>query len=222
MSDLDPMDNAAAPEATPAPAPDIVRQSSESSDAPAAEQAAPAGEPEIEDLLKEFDHWTADNGPPAPRYDLPAPTKDQETIALHNWAMQVETERQQAKHDRDTLAAIASVRGRHTAEEYPDAMIAGWLEDQARANPALQAAWEDRDRNPRSWSQALARLGVNFERIATTRPDPQATEDRALVTAAVRGTTKAPPPAETDASYRRRVERMSDAEFNRMRDEMIG
>lgn len=195
----------------------------------------PQGGDDLDDLLAEFDTGTAaDDGtePPVeapapapaapPRYEIPPASKEHENIALHNWAMSVESERQHAREVQDTLTAIRSVRGEMAAEMYPDSMIAGWLTEQAQANPAVQAAWQNRGADPKTFQRTLDRLGRDFQKTFGVLPDANATEDRAAVTAAVRGASKAAPPDDNGAAYARRVSRMSDAEYRKHIEETHG
>lgn len=126
-----------------------------------------------------------------------------------------------ARDNKDADLAVAHVRG--DAAEFSPSMVRGWLQEQAANDPKVAEAWAQRYENPQAYAQTVERLGRKFhaEHVLIGRVDPAATADRAIVAASVRG-AGTPPPAETDGAYRARVARMSDAEFQRLREEAIG
>lgn len=201
-------------------------------DAPAA--AAPAETPapaapqrdDLDDLLAEYDSAPPaapqPDAAPAPPERLTAPQPDADTSELTTEALQLLREHhareRMARDDKDADLAVAHVRG--DASDFAPSMVRGWLQEQAANDPKVAEAWANRYANPQGYAQTVERLARRFHaEHVSIRPDPAATADRAMVAASVRG-AGTPPPAETDAGYRARVARMSDAELRQEWDRL--
>lgn len=207
---------------------------------PPAESPASASD-DIETLLQEYDSSGVSSGerpdevaPEPPRTSSDDDVQrllmegEQQKAVLQELLFQqnMHAQRQQEHDDFNALMkeAIKATQGLPLPGEKGD-FERRWLMAEYQLNADFKEAWDQRydsDSANARCASVMKRALKSLAGVAKNAPDPVATEDRALVTAAVRGGTNAPPPAETDASYRRRVERMTDAEFNRMRDEMIG
>ena len=98
---------------------------------------------------------------------------------------------------RDLTDLVSTVRGDLPADVFEDVDVESWIDAQARRNPALQKAWENRHDNPAKF-KSLAK-GLQQEFAKKNRKflgiDDKATEDKELVAHAVRGGSK-PAPAE--------------------------
>lgn len=194
----------------------------------------PAASPrdDLDDLLADY----ASQSPakpeavpgPSPEPERPErltdPSQVPDNSELTTEALQVLREhhvRERMERDgKDADLAVAHVRG--DASDFAPSMVRGWLQEQAANDPKVADAWANRYENPQAYAQTVERLARRFHaEHVSIRIDPAATTDRAMVAASVRG-AGAPPPAETDAAYRARVSRMSDAEFQRLREEAIG
>ncbi len=218
MADIDPnappTDAAPAAAAAPSPAPAadnfdvdaLVAQYDAATAAPAATAPAAQAEPtappvaSVQDLLA-----NGSNGAPAG-----------DTLAMMNWMLAVESERQEARDNRDGAVAISHIRGDIDASIYTDAMVGAWVTEIAKTDAKVQRAWENRYQDPKGYERAVVALGRRFAKEHGQFPDRQATEDRELVTAAVRGSGSPPPPL-TQHEEQRRWARMSNAEFERER-----
>lgn len=196
---------------------EIDTQQTETPTAIAPSEQAPAAQPSVEaddfdDLLSEFrDAPTAPT--PAQPPAAPAVRPDATNLELLNIVSNIEARHRQERDTADTLSAIKTIRGEIAPAVYSDAMIATWISGISQSEPQVQEAWEKRFTDPKGYERAVTKLAQRFAKEHGKLPDPHATEDRELVSASMRaGAGKAPPP-ETDASYGRRVARMSDAEL---------
>lgn len=116
-------------------------------------------------------------------------------------------------HRIDMNETIKKVRGELDSTLFDDTLVEAWLDAQARADSRLSNAWVNRHANPKAFEKVVEGLGRTFVKKYGNLPDKAATEDRAVVTAAVRGaSTKAPEGAAPDFS------KMSDAEFQKAKD----
>lgn len=103
------------------------------------------------------------------------------------------TEQQRVRFQQDMQTTVKKVRGDLPEELFDDALVEAWLDKRARDNPALSQAWTQRHENPRQFQKIVDALGRDFHKKYGNLPDKKATEDREVVTAAVRGaSTKAP------------------------------
>lgn len=98
---------------------------------------------------------------------------------------------------RDLNDLVTNVRGDLPADVFEDVDVESWLDAQARRNPALQKAWENRHEAPAKFKSVVS--GLQREFAKKNRKflgiDDKATEDKELVAHAVRGGSK-PAPAE--------------------------
>ena len=96
-----------------------------------------------------------------------------------------------SKADMD--ATINAIRGDLDPEVFDDVFVEAWLNAQATTDPRLATAWTNRQNNPKQFAKVKAELGRNFSKKFTSLPNKEATDDREVVAAAVRGaSTKAP------------------------------
>jgi hypothetical protein len=149
-----------------------------------------------------------DAQPQQPQHTLPAPTHSQEVLAMMNYLLGIERDRQTERDRADEVMAINSIRGDIGKEVYSDDMVAGWINGIAKSDERVQSAWKNRHAEPEKYQRVVASLGRRFrsEQVGNL-PDRDATADRAAVTAAVRGaSTRQPEAKPPDFS------RMSDAE----------
>ena len=176
--------------------------------------AAPAGtEPsarnddgDLDTLLSQWDQPASkpsDTAPPATAAPAADTVKDAsaEVLAARD---EIRTERFQ----RDMNATIKDVRGDLPADLYDDDMVQSWIDAQARKDPRLAAAWVNRNADPKKFGQVKTALGKEFAKRYGRIPDQGATEDRAAVTAAVRGSSQRAPEAKAP-----NYAEMSNAEF---------
>lgn len=114
--------------------------------------------------------------------------------------------------ERDFKEAITPVikriRGDIPEDVLADDEVQDLVDGRAKRDPRLQQAWLNRASNPGAWSKIEKALNQELAKKFSKLPDPDATEDRAAVTAAVRGASQKAP-AETPPNYGA----MTDAEF---------
>jgi len=115
----------------------------------------------------------------------------------------------------DLQRLVKEVKG---DSDFDDDIIEGWIDAQARRDSRLQRAWLEREANPKAFQQISKQLGKEFAKRTARKTDPQATEDREAVAAAVRGssTNRAPESAPPDFS------RMGSAEYRNAVREKYG
>jgi hypothetical protein len=116
------------------------------------------------------------------------------------------------EYERDLSATVANVRGDLDKNVFPDKIVRAWLDAEVREDEVLKNVWLNRAQDPRMWQAAERNLIKQFHQEAARRVDPQVTEDRAMVAAAIRGAS-APAQTEPPPNY----SRLSNHE---MRDEM--
>ena len=99
---------------------------------------------------------------------------------------------------RDLDGLVSSVRGDLPADVFDDVEVESWLDAQARRNPQLQKAWENRHESPAKFKSVVKGLQQEFAKRHRKYLgiDDKATEDKELVAHAVRGGSK-PVPADT-------------------------
>lgn len=143
--------------------------------------------------------------------------------ALGDMAKEIRRERD----TRDTSAAIEAIRGDVSAEIYPDSMVAGWVTDQAKADPKVQAAWINRYKEPRAYDAAVAKLSRAFWKERGRQLDDYAAakgeqENRAAVNAFMLRSSTARPPEMSDRDYGRKLSGMSDGDFEKEKSKLMG
>jgi hypothetical protein len=116
------------------------------------------------------------------------------------------------EYERDLNATVANVRGNLDKNVFPDKIVRAWLDAEVREDEGLKNVWLNRAQDPRMWQAAERNLIKQFRQEAAQRADPELTEDRAMVAAAIRGAS-APAQTESAPNY----SRLSNPE---MRDEM--
>ena len=154
---------------------------------------------DLDTLLKEFETGTK------PKVESPKTDDD----PLRQWAMQKMSEEQRTLETKDEKEAISFVKG--TAND-PDWAVWGFMNDMARNDPRIANAWSKRHENPSAWKSAQKILQKAYQTEVSNRVDPQATQDRETVVAAVRGASSTKPEPEKTFNESA-VRRMSHAEL---------
>lgn len=127
---------------------------------------------------------------------------------------------QQEKADFEEVMSEASdyLEGMPVAEDFAKR----WFLSEYQLNPMLKEAWDHRRDSGQHQAHAVSvvrRMLKQMHKSAANTPDPHASEDRALVNAAMRGASRVAP-AESGESYAKRVSRMSSAEFQAEREKL--
>lgn len=134
---------------------------------------------------------------------------------LEEFAASIESERSAAREKEeaqkvfDQAAQIAS----EVAPWLPSEMAKAWMLNEVATNGDLAQAWSERHASPEHAliaERRISRTLQKFRSYAKSLPDPKASNDRELVTFAVKGANGKPPP-ERPPNYNA----MSDSEFDR-------
>lgn len=200
--------------------------------------AAPPSEKSLDELLAEFEAsvTTSDQSK-----RLAEPTEDQghlhdlesaqqETMrAIEGMqgelaAMHAERRLQSDRADFDNIVKIANEKYADQLRFLPEGYTRQWLVNEAMLNPELAAAFDNRYSGPealaaadRAVDRAISKMSDEIRKL----PDPDLTADRDAVEAFILKHARASDPApEDDATYRRRVSRMSNAEFEQHKREI--
>lgn len=163
---------------------------------------APAAD--LESILAEFDQGTKAAPQPAPQQPAQAVPPD----ALKRIELLEKTLAE--KDSQDALKpVIEAIRGELPKDVLSNEEVLDLIDGRAKRDPRIQRAWMDRANNPGAWSKIQKGLAKELSKKFSKLPDPNATEDREAVTAAVRGASgKAP--EEKAPNYGA----MTQAEFN--------
>jgi hypothetical protein len=178
--------------------------------APAQPDAAVEGAQTTDELASFFKEYEEKVGQPQPQ---PTPeVKPAQADAPPPWAADIIAKHQQIEAvttKREVEDLLKTVKGDLDVAQFA---VRGWIDQKADEDPRIKRIFEQRHVNPAAFMQMADRMQKQFRKeaaaFAKSRVDEGATEDKAAVTAAVRGaSTKAPddkPP---------NVSRMTDAEF---------
>ena len=173
---------------------------------PSAEESSAPDEPGLDELLTQFNEATASQPDSTPEPAKTETTPEIDSVANEVRQLREEQRAQQFQADLDN--AIKQVRGDLDPDFFDDAFVESYMDAEAKRNPKFAQAWANRNTNKRGFESVLGAVHRKMAKHATSRPDPNATEDRAAVTAAVTGATdKAPESPAPDLSG------MSDAEL---------
>lgn len=111
---------------------------------------------------------------------------------------------------------VNNVRGNLDKTQIRDDLVQAWLDTKVREDQALQQAWIGRAENPQMWKAAERNLKSLFHKDFSRQViDVQATEDRMMVTAAIRGAS-APAQAEPPPNYARMSDSDLRAEYQKL------
>lgn len=161
---------------------------------------------DLDALLAEFSAGTAQPAKTVTKPDTQTTTAA--TTAPDKRLDAIEERLRTEQMQRDLAPVVSKIKAAMPAEILDDAEVEDWLEGRARRDPRLAQAWQNRHQNPEAWGKVVDALGQQMAKKFAKVPDKGATEDRAAVTAAVRGaSTVAPVGKAPDYS------RMSPREF---------
>lgn len=175
-------------------------------------EAVPEGndaqEDDLESLLSEYDGGSAPEKPEQGDDDK----VDLETV--HKELTEWRKEKARDEYQRDISGVVKGVRGDLDPEAFDDVLVEAWIDAEARKDPRLAKAWQDRKANPRQFDKVVSQLGRSFRKKFAQLPDRNLTEDREAVANAVRGASKQSPTNHDDIDTKK-VAQMSDADFEK-------
>ncbi len=169
---------------------------------------------DLDSILKEFDTATK---PAADSKPEQQPGAEADIKLLAEQVKGFVSEANAIRYRQDMDKTIADIRGDLDPDFADNDFVEAWLDAQARKDPRLAQAWVNRNANPKQFDKVKAELGKALKGKFSKLPDRQATDDRAAVTAAVRGASNRAP--ETKAPD---LSRLTDAEFQREKEKMFG
>lgn len=146
---------------------------------------------DLDTLLAQFNQETTKPTPVSPPVEQqqtkPAPAQDPNLArVLH-------------RIERDDISSLVKeVKG---DLDHDDEMVEAWIDTRARKDVRLQRAWLERDVNPQAFQRIAKELGREFAKRNSRKIDPQATEDREAVAAAVRGASSNRAPESAPPNY---------------------
>lgn len=149
-----------------------------------------------------------------PKDAEPAEQQNNDRLSqLEDFAAGIEAERTAArnKEEAEKVFQRAAEVTAEVAPWLPPEMARAWLLNEVATDGDLQQAWNERHASPEHAMRAERQVNRALRKLhnyAKSLPDPKATNDRELVTAAVRGAAVKPPP-ERAPDYKS----MTDAEF---------
>lgn len=116
------------------------------------------------------------------------------------------------RNTEDLARAINDIKGNSDVKDY---VVEGWINAEARTNPRINDIWSNRDSDPQAARKLISSLKSKFAKEQTQKSDPNATEDRAVVAAAVRNASSNRAPEEkppdfaglTDGEFRQQVKK---------------
>jgi hypothetical protein len=99
-----------------------------------------------------------------------------------------------AKDDADTESLVREIRGDFDTSVFPDKRVRAFIIEEALESPEFHRIFQERASNRKAYEGLRRHLRREFAKMANARPDPNLTEDREAVAAAVRGasTTELP------------------------------
>src|SRR5680860_22929 len=174
---------------------------------------------DLDSLLAEYDATAPSGEDAAPVADRPAveATGKDVNADLHEWALDVETERLTRRENEETASVMAEGRAAIAdLDSLPQDFADKWLRNEYLLDAELQQAWDGRHESDvanrvykATIRRAMNKMFAQAEREQSRIAGRSATEDKnSIVAAMVRGASRTAP-AETPPSY----SNVSDGEF---------
>lgn len=166
--------------------------STETPAAPVVEGNGAQAPTDYDSVMAEFDQINRKSDTPSP-----APAAQQPAAAVPPDALkrieQLERSLAEQKTAQDIKPVISNIRGDIPENVLSNEEVLDLIDGRARRDPRLQKAWLEREANPGTWKKIEKALGQELSKKFSKLPDPNATEDREAVTAAVRGASSRAP-----------------------------
>ena len=178
---------------------------------PAEDQGAQDEGDDLGKLLTEFDEGVAPQVPEQKADHKPADTAEDVDAKIEAAMARLRAQEQSAS---DFNAVVKAVKADDLAG-LSDTLVRGWIEERARSDDRLIAAWNGRSKNPAAWNAVVNSLGKEFRKElgAVGKVDDDQTQTIESVTAAVRGSSTKAPDYEKPPDFGS----MSDAEIAAMK-----
>lgn len=167
---------------------------------------------DLDSLLSEFTQATA----------KPAPVPEQKTETTVppdavRRLEQLESKLAEKDFKEEINPVLERIRGDIPKDVFSNEEVLDLIDGRAKRDPRLQKAWLERAGNPGAWSKIEKALGQELSKKFSKLPDPNATEDRETVAAAVRGASQRAPEGKPP-----NFSNMTEGEFRKTRKELYG
>ena len=159
----------------------------------------------LEDLLKEFDQQ--------PTTAPPKPDSTIERLApLISWAADEMKSKTVQALNKDLDDAVSFLTDAEGLKETPKRFARGYLEAYAVENPAVQTAFQEREKNPEAWKQTLGQVKDAFVKDGSAFKGGSPRSDLEAAVASVRGSSATPPPVTQKTAVE--LQAMSDVAYD--------
>lgn len=180
--------------------------------------------PDLDALLERWDQEVGDEDTPDNEADTAAETDSADTSAdssqddprldaLVKWAHEREAADHMRQEQEDLGALVESTKealpGNATVTEDE---IEAFFYREYRTNPAFAHAWQNRHDDPVTYRNTARSAIRQYADHVKSKPDPDATADRAAVESAVHAAASGPAPRSEPSEAD--IKKMSDKEFN--------
>jgi len=153
---------------------------------PAVEESSARDEGEdLDALLNQFDESIKE-----PAQSTPEPAVDNEILTK---VQQLEQQLSDQQFRTDMVKVVETVRGDLDPNVFDDTTIEALIDAEARKQPKLKAAWDNRHNDPSGFNKVVSALGNELNKRFSAMPDAAATEDHEAVANAVRGASNKAP-----------------------------
>lgn len=117
-----------------------------------------------------------------------------------------------AKTSDDMNAAVKAVA--EQVEKMPERVIRGLLKDEYDTNPAFKQVWDNRDKNPAVFNQALGLIAKQYRDDFAVTVDPQIAENQRAFEQSINSASTGSLPDQNQRNYAG-LDKVEDAEFDR-------
>lgn len=134
---------------------------------------------ELDTLLAQYDEGKSED---KPKVEQPDP--------VYQWAARQMQEQAKKSTDEGITEAIKLVKS-ESGTQLPDRLIRGYLEALNLEDGRIGSAFKERSKNPDNWNKVLKSAAKQLAKDLSDLPDQTLTQDRDVVTAAVRSASTA-------------------------------
>src|SRR4029077_10187841 len=171
---------------------------------------------DFDKLLAEFDEANSKPAPvPTPEPSPQPPPQNIDAELVRQEAQLIRAERSR----KEISDLVGRVRGDIPKDVADDDDVENWLNGKAYRDPRVLNAFNQKAFKPKEWAAVESELARQLHAKFAKRIDPNVTEDRMAVAAAVRGSASTSSPPREPATD---MSRMSNSEFRKNTIEQYG